>query len=203
MNKEQYYSNGDWFSCNINNDYYKFVQAELKKWKRENNINKRCMVHHRDDTDETRKYNEEHYELWGFNEDGTFEYGKYVTFVTQSEHNTIHFTGHIYSDEYRKKMSESTRGEKHWNYGKHLKEETRHKIGEANRIKLKGRKVSPEALKHRKRSVDAISYIYNIYKENGGTFKWVKFRHELTLGNITFVKEEYNGNSIYINRNTR
>ena len=41
------------------------------------------------------------------------------------------------------------------------------------------------------------------YYSNGGTFKWVKFRHELTLGNITFVKEEYNGNSIYINRNTR
>lgn len=31
MNRQEYYSNGDWFSCNRNNEYYKFVQMELKK----------------------------------------------------------------------------------------------------------------------------------------------------------------------------
>ena len=123
------------------------------------------MVHHRDDTEETRKYNDEHYELWGFNEDGTFEYGKYVLFVTQSEHNTIHFIKcivqytlqviFILMNIVRKKMSEATRGEKSHMFGTHLSEETKRKIGEANRIKLKGRKVSAEALEHRKIAVDA------------------------------------------------
>jgi hypothetical protein len=37
----------------------------------------------------------------GFNEDGTFEYGKYVIFVTHDEHNKIHTA----SDETRKRLS--------------------------------------------------------------------------------------------------
>ncbi len=48
------------------------------------------VIHHLRDTEEQRKYNDEHYELWGFNEDGTFEYGKYVIFVTEEWHNNYH-----------------------------------------------------------------------------------------------------------------
>lgn len=36
------------------------------------------QIHHLRDTEEQRKYNDLHYEYWGFNQDGTFEYGKYV-----------------------------------------------------------------------------------------------------------------------------
>ena len=48
------------------------------------------VIHHLRDTEEQRKYNDEHYEFWGFNEDGTFEYGKYVIFVTKEWHNNYH-----------------------------------------------------------------------------------------------------------------
>ena len=61
--------------------------------------------HHLRDTEEQRKYNDEHYELWGFNEDGTFEYGKYIIFVTPEEHHNLH---HV-SEETRKKISESNK----------------------------------------------------------------------------------------------
>lgn len=61
--------------------------------------------HHLRDTEEQRKYNDEHYELWGHNLDGTFEYGKYVIFVTEEEHLEIH---HL-SEETRKRISESNK----------------------------------------------------------------------------------------------
>lgn len=48
--------------------------------------------------------------------------------------------GRKLSDETRKRISESKTGEKHPNYGKHLKAETKEKIGNANR----GRKASEE-----------------------------------------------------------
>lgn len=46
--------------------------------------------HHLFDTPEQIEYNNTHYEMWGFNEDGTFEYGKYIIFVTPEEHSQIH-----------------------------------------------------------------------------------------------------------------
>lgn len=88
MNRKEY--------CNTKHKYYKYynqVQKLLKDWKAANNITERCVVHHRDDTDETIKYNEEHYELWGVNEDGTFEPGKYVQFLTATEHIRHHRSG--------------------------------------------------------------------------------------------------------------
>lgn len=52
------------------------------------------VIHHLRDTEEQRKYNDEHYELWGFeiDENGNeyFEYGKYVVFITKEEHTEIH-----------------------------------------------------------------------------------------------------------------
>ena len=47
------------------------------------------------------------------------------------------------SEETRKKQSEAKKGEKHPNYGKHLSDETRMKIGEGNR----GKKISEETKK--------------------------------------------------------
>lgn len=65
--------------------------------------------HHLFDTPEQIAYNNEHYELWGFNEDGTFEYGKYIIFVTQEEHSQIHAS----SDETNEKRCVAM--QKKWN----------------------------------------------------------------------------------------
>ena len=51
---------------------------------------KATVRHHLRDTEEQRKYNDEHYEYFGFNQDGTFEYGKYVIFITKEEHDILH-----------------------------------------------------------------------------------------------------------------
>lgn len=61
------------------------------------------VVHHLRDTEEQRNYNDTYYEYWGFNQDGTFEYGKYVIFVTKEEHTEIH----RHSEETRKKLTSS------------------------------------------------------------------------------------------------
>ena len=78
------------------------VKSIQKSLKYNSNPNA-TFIHHLRDTEEQRKYNDEHYELWGFNEDGTFEYGKYVIFVTAEEHTEIHKC----SEETREKMSAS------------------------------------------------------------------------------------------------
>lgn len=92
----------------------KKLQQSLKY----NSNPKATTKHHLRDTEEQRKYNDEHYELWGFeiDEDGNehFEYGKYIIFMTQEEHNRLHAE----SEETRKKKSESLKGEKNPMYGK-------------------------------------------------------------------------------------
>lgn len=101
------------------------------------------VIHHLRDTEEQRKYNDEHYELWGHNLDGTFEYGKYVIFVTKEEHTEIHRC----SEETRKKIKESWTDDKRQivskkllasnnpNYGKHFSKEHREKISASNKGK--------------------------------------------------------------------
>lgn len=68
------------------------------------------VIHHLRDTEEQRKYNDEHYELFGFeiDENGNehFEYGKYVVFWTK-EH---HIAYHKCSEETLRKRSESLKG---------------------------------------------------------------------------------------------
>lgn len=86
----------------VNWDHYnstRNIQRSLKY----NSDPSAVVIHHLRDTEEQRKYNDEHYEFWGHNLDGTFEYGKYVIFVTKEEHREIHRC----SEETRKKMSES------------------------------------------------------------------------------------------------
>ena len=115
------------------------------------------VIHHLRDTEEQRKYNDEHYELWGFeiDENGNdhFEYGKYVIFVTKEEHTEIHKL----SEETRQKISEAnknkivskeTREKMHeaW-IGHEVSEETRKKISEANKGRFVGEK-SPNYGKH-------------------------------------------------------
>lgn len=88
MNKDEYWSG----KCNCNG-YYKQVQKLLKEWKQLNSITSSCVVHHRDDNEDVIAYNEEHYERWGFDENGDFVEGKYVIFMTRSEHQRHHLTG--------------------------------------------------------------------------------------------------------------
>lgn len=68
--------------------------------------------HHLLDTEEQIKYNNEHYELFGFeiDENGNehFEYGKYIIFVTNKEHKAIHAV----CKDTRKKISVANKGRK-------------------------------------------------------------------------------------------
>lgn len=76
-----------WSSVDHTWDYRsRQIQLSLKY-----NSNPNATVrHHLMNTSEQIEYNSAHYELWGFNEDGTFEYGKYIIFVTPEEHSKIH-----------------------------------------------------------------------------------------------------------------
>lgn len=78
---------------------------KIQKSLQYNSDEKANRIHHLRDTEEQRRYNDEHYELWGHNLDGTFEYGKYVIFVTEEWHNNYH----AQSEETKKKNSDAVR----------------------------------------------------------------------------------------------
>lgn len=83
------------------------------------------VIHHLRDTEEQRKYNDEHYEFWGFNQDGTFEYGKYVIFLTKEEHTEVHKCS---EETIKKKLENQPRGINHHLYGKHQSDEVKEKL---------------------------------------------------------------------------
>ena len=70
------------------------------------------VIHHLRDTEEQRKYNDNHYEMFGFeiDENGNeyFEYGKYVVFWTKEHHTEYHKC----SEETKIKRANSLRGKK-------------------------------------------------------------------------------------------
>lgn len=195
---------------------YKTVHKLLRDWKQQNGITERCVVHHRDDNDEVKYYNGSHYELWGFNEDGTFEYGKYVVFMTLADHCSHHhknavsgYKGCNHTDEWRNMMSQRMAGrvitDEHRvkigtsNKGKVRSEESKQKnrdahigvhLSETTKSKMsaahKNRKQTDE---HRKKVHNArlgTSILYTAYKDNGGTLKWNDFCHAVKNGEITF-----------------
>lgn len=124
---------------------YDNASREIQRTLKYNSNPNATVRHHLRDTEEQRKYNDEHYELWGFeiDENGNehFEYGKYVIFVTEKEHNAIH----ALSEETRKKIGDANRGENNgmYNvglyaenngmYGKHHTEEAKRLISERNK----------------------------------------------------------------------
>lgn len=189
MNKKEYYQNS-----NARKRYthlYKYVQSLLKEWKVNNNYVCKCVVHHRDDTEECRKYNEEHYELWGFNEDGTFEYGKYVIFMTHAEHSSYHHAGHNRcAGENNPMYGRHRSGINAPMYGKKHSTETREKMilhhanvaGENN--PFYGKTHSNEVMSKLMNYHRVTSNAYKTYKNLGGTLSWKEFRHAIKIGEI-------------------
>lgn len=131
MNREEYYNN----HASYKTFERKYVQELLRQWKIDNNYTCKCVVHHRNDTEECIAYNEAHYELWGFNLDGTFEYGKYVVFMTHAEHSSYHNKGDKNSmrrPEVRAKVSATKKGRESTFKGKHHTEESKQKLCESH-----------------------------------------------------------------------
>lgn len=208
MNRAEWISSG-----HHNNEYRQYARNALKQWRAENNITEKCAVHHRDDTEETRKYNSEHYERWGFNDNGEFIEGQYVIFMTCAEHAAYHNKqrsgensplygrkhstetcqkiseskkGKKHSEETRAKISASLQGENNPNYGKKLSDEARTKISTNNGRYWKGKKFSEEHRTKISSAYQGKKVLYAAYKNNGGTLKWNEFQKALSNGAITF-----------------
>lgn len=114
-------------------------------------------IHHLQETEEQRKYNDEHYEMFGFelDENGNehFEYGKYVVFWTKEHHNTYHheseYTRKKLGDAIKRRWQDKTyreanSGENHHWYGKHHSEESIKKMSDAKKQYYKDNPVSEE-----------------------------------------------------------
>lgn len=115
--------------------FYNESHRLMKEFNLVNGTNK-TEVHHLRDTPEQRAYNDTYYEFWGFNQDGTFEYGKYVVFFTHNEHVSYH----AHSEETRKKISELHKG-------KHRSDETKHKMSMNNARAMLGKHHTDDARK--------------------------------------------------------
>ena len=101
--------------------HYWYNKVTKKRISKEFELLENCdkdakVIHHLRDTEEQRKYNDEHYELFGFEIDEYgnehFEYGKYVVFWTKEHHNSYHNSYHSQSDETKAKRANSNRGKK-------------------------------------------------------------------------------------------
>ena len=92
-----------------------------------------------------------------YSRSGLIEIGEYynrpaceLIFLTKSEHMRLHNLGKHLSEETRQKLSEANKGENNSMFGKHLSEETRQKLSEARKGKpscMKGKHHSEESRK--------------------------------------------------------
>ena len=174
MNCKEWWSLRNKSKCLLNFTYYNNTREIQKSLKYNSDPNAK-VIHHLRDTEEQRKYNDEHYELWGHNLDGTFEYGKYVVFLTKEEHLAIHADseetrnkksisnmGHYVSDETKKKISIANTGKiwpddrkKEWSirltgednpfYGRHHSQETKDNYFIGEKNPMYGKHLSEEA----------------------------------------------------------
>lgn len=91
---------------------YDNASREIQKSLKYNSDPNATVRHHLRDTEEQRKYNDDHYELWGFeiDENGNehFEYGKYIIFVTEEWHSNYH------KDSEETKQRKSDASKKRW-----------------------------------------------------------------------------------------
>ena len=198
-----------------NHQYRKSICKKLKEWKISNNITEKCVAHHRDDTPETRKYNAEHYERWGHNEDGTFEYGKYIVFMTLSDHIKYHHTGVKRSEEacsrvregrkgiYTDKLREARAlidmsGETNPMFGRHHTEEARRKMSENHKGQIpafKGQHHTEQAKKILSEAQYAyhekMHKLFDVYKTWGGILKYRAFCRAIKSGEISLDNFNY------------
>ena len=153
---------------------------------------KASIIHHLRDTEEQRKYNDEHYELWGHNLDGTFEYGKYVVFWTKEAHDAYHAESEetrkknsegvkaSITPERRKRMREAQLGDKNSMYGKRGELATCYgRCGELH--PMYGKHHTDESKMKIQYTMNILKDEYRKYKESGGTLKWTSFMKELSL----------------------
>ena len=87
---------------------YDLKSRELQRSLKYNRDPNATVRHHLMDTPEQIEYNTNNYEMWGHNLDGTFEYGKYMIFITKEEHHKIH----TLSEVTRQRISEANTGKK-------------------------------------------------------------------------------------------
>lgn len=170
---------------------YKYVHKLLSEWALRNVITERCVVHHRDDIEETRKYNNEHYELWGFNLDGTFEYGEYIVFMTVREHISHHHKGKVLSEETKRLIGISSKQRMTDDMCKKISSVHKGKsISDAQKVtvsaKLKGRVFGENHRAKLLESTRGYRILYTAYKNNGGVLKWNNFKIAVANGEITF-----------------
>lgn len=146
MNQREWKNSGK-LGIKLDYTYYNKSHKILKQYNFNLNLNgdnAKTIIHHLRDTEEQRKYNDEHYELWGHNLDGTFEYGKYVIFVTKEEHTAIH----VDSEETKYKKSKNNARAM---LGKHHSEESKKKISENNARFFLGKSLSDD---HKRKLVE-------------------------------------------------
>lgn len=198
-----------------NHQYRKSICKKLKDWKISNNINEKCVAHHRDDTPETRKYNAEHYERWGHNEDGTFEYGKYVVFMTLNDHIKYHHIGAKRSEEVCRNISESRKGQytdkqrearalidmsgiNNPMFGRHHTKESRRKMSENHKGQIpafKGQHHTEQAKKILSEAQRAyhekMHKLFDVYKALNGTLKYRAFCRAIKSGEISLDNFNY------------
>lgn len=193
MNKTEYYNCHN--RCdNEYKKYYKYVQKLLRDWKVENNITGRCVVHHIDNEPVAIKYNNSHYEMFGCeideNGDLKFELGKYVQFMTQSEHSRYHNSGDNCTKETRAKISAIHKG-------KIVSLETRAKMSAAHKgvyhpdhngekNPFYGKTHSNEVKAKISAYQKGYSILWDVYKNNDGTKSYNEFKKALKSGDITF-----------------
>lgn len=191
--------------------YRKSAHQKLREWMTTNNITEKCVVHHRDDTEETRKYNAEHYNKWGFNENDEFIEGQYVIFMTLKDHIKYHHTGAQRSEEICKHISESLKGN-HTNkqyealarlhasqvgvdnpmYGKKHSEESRRKMSEHSKGQIspmKGKhhsEQSKNALRDAQHAYhEKMHKLFEAYKASNGPLNYKCFCKAIKSGDIS------------------
>ena len=137
MNRNEWYTKG----TKRDLTFKRLVDKKLKRWKVDNNITEACVIHHRDDNDEVKAYNDAHYERWGFDENNEFIEGKYVQFLTRSQHMSYHQSGDRnvmygknHTDETLQKMSDNNpwKGKHSNRLGAHLTDEQKLHLSQIN-----------------------------------------------------------------------
>lgn len=186
--------------------YYKMVQQKLKEWKIANNITVRCCVHHIDDIESAINFNEQFYERWGFDENDVFVEGRYVKFMTASEHSSYHAThrsietrrrlsnslkGHKTSEETRQKLSKSHKGLQTWCKGRRLSEAQKQKLSENSMRYWKGKQFSAEHRQHISESRKGIKMTDEARRKSSETHK-----QSMIMTKALYTEHKNNGGTL-------